>query len=338
MIPSLRPEPPRDRYRRYLIPGPDGVTAAWSRATTVVKALKDETFLLDWRSRKTAVGAIAEPAIADRLCALDYLIEKHKNDWKRVKPLKEEAREHLETLLQAGGANDGRDRGTEAHSLSEWADVGRLDEVWHLATESQKDDLAAYLEAMALAGIERPVEYVEKVVLNLTVESAGTFDRLMRLRDGRLVVGDLKSQQNVDFGFLDIATQLAIYANADYIVGDDNELIPMPDELDKSVGIVMHAPVGMARCDLYEVDLEVGWEAAQTAYRVRAFRSQSKRMGRRYTAPNHTEEQLLYLIEHAQTVESLEGLWANRLPGLWGGTHTEAARTRRAELTADVAG
>lgn len=338
MIPALRPEPERDRFKRYLLPHPnDGVITAWSRATTVVKALKDETFLTDWKTRKAAVGAVKDPAVASRLAQLDYEIEANKDDWRIARPLKEEARDRVEQLLDASGANDGRNRGTEAHSLTEWADVGRLDEVYHLATDSQKNDLAAYLEVCGLAGIERPRKYVERVVLNLTVESAGTFDRLVRLRDGRLVVADVKSQQNFAFGFLDVACQLAQYAHADFMIGDDGELVRMPDELDKSVGIVMHCAVGSGQCELYEIDLEVGWEAALVAHKVRTLRSTSKKLGRIYTPPRHTEEQLLYLINHAQTEGALVGLWDNRLPGSWGDVHIEAARTRRAALTDAVA-
>lgn len=335
MIPPLRPEPKRDGYGRYLVPNPDGGhPLAMSRATTVVSALKDQTGLMDWKVRKAVVGAIADPRVADRVVALDYQIEKHKDDWKRTRPAKDEARQRLEELMEASGANSGRNRGTEAHSLTEWADAGRLEEVWEFAAEQQKNDLAAYLEAMAEAQIERPVEYIERIVINRAVQSAGTFDRLVRLVDGRLVVADLKSQQSVNFGFMEIACQMAIYANADFMVGDNDELITMPEELDRSLGIVMHAPVGSGRCDLYEVDLEAGWEAAQTAHKVRTLRSASKRMGRLYVAPRQSKEQLSYLITHAQTVEALERLWEHRLPGLWTDGHTSAARIRRAELTA----
>lgn len=313
-IPSLRPEPTRDGYGRYVLPAPEGGRAAYSRATTVVGALKDLNGLLAWKQRMTAVGLARRTELLDVVLEINDAIELAGKDWKAAKPAKDEMTSVVEQLMHAAGADRGSLAGTEAHTLSEWFDAGRLIEVEHLATRGQLDDLYAYREAMEAARIERPVEYIERIVINEVIGSAGTFDRLVRLSDGRLVVADLKSQQSIDFGWLEICCQLAQYANAEWMV-DGEQLVPMPAELDRSIGIVMHAPVGAATCELYEVDLEVGWQAAMCARDVRQFRKISKSLGQRYRPPAPAysgDEQVLYLIRHAQTRASLEAIWRER--------------------------
>jgi hypothetical protein len=332
-IPSLRPEPERNRWGQYVLPAPEGGRAAYSRATTVVGALKDLNNLIGWKQRMTAVGLAKRPELADVVLEINDSIELAGKDWKQAKPIKEEMTRVIEQFMHAAGADRGSLAGTEAHTLSEWADAGRLAEVEHLATPEQLADLTAYLYAMESARIERPVEYIERIVINEVIGSAGTYDRLLRLADGRLVVGDLKSQQNLDFGFLEIACQLAQYANAEWMV-DGDHLVAMPAELDRSMGIVMHAPVGAGTCELYEVDLEVGWQAAMCARDVRQFRKVSKSLGQRYrppVAPYTGDDRVLYLIRHAQTRASLEALWRERTAA-WTPAMTAAAGRRTAEL------
>lgn len=337
-IPSLRPEPQRDGYGRYLLPSPEGGKAAYSRATTFVDTLKDKNGLIGWKQRMTAVGLARRPALVDVVLEIHEAIEDAGKDWKRAKPVKEEMAGVVEQLMHAAGANRGSLSGTEAHTLSEWDDAGRLAEVHHLATDAQTADLMAYRHAMDAAGIERPVRFIERIVINTVVGSAGTFDRLVRLPDGRLVVADLKSQQNLDFGFLEICCQLAQYAYAEWMV-DGDQLVPMPADLDRSVGIVMHAPVGAATCELYEVDLETGWQAAMVARDVRSLRKVSKTLGQRYrpqVVPYTGDERVMYLIRHAQTRESLVALWTER-GNAWTDAMTKAAAYRAAELEAEVA-
>lgn len=340
-IPSLRPEPERDSYGRYRLPSPEGGKACYSRATTVVGALKDLNGLIGWKQRMTAVGLARRPALVDVVLEINDAIEDAGKDWKRAKPVKDEMAGVVEQLMHAAGADRGSLAGTEAHTLSEWADAGRLGEVDHLATDAQMADLYAYLECMNAARIERPARYIERIVINTVVGSAGTFDRLVRLPDGRLVVADLKSQQNLDFGFLEICCQLAQYAYAEWMV-DGDSLVPMPAELDRSVGIVMHAPVGAATCELYEVDLETGWQAAMVARDVRQLRKISKTLGQRYrpqVVPYSGDEQVLYLIRHAQTRESLVSLWSERTGAgkTWTDAMTAAASRRAAELEVEAA-
>src|SRR5574343_1029362 len=54
-IPSP-PQPPIDRWGRYLLPGPDGEPRPHTRATTIAKTIADTTALEKWKMRMVAAG------------------------------------------------------------------------------------------------------------------------------------------------------------------------------------------------------------------------------------------------------------------------------------------
>lgn len=344
-IPSMRPEPSRDHNGRYLLPGPDGQTRAWTRATTLVGALKDLNGLIDWKRRKVAEGLAVNPQLLKAVPAMAAQIEAAE-DWRQAKEAKAAFNALCDQAADAAGANKGSVAGTQAHTLTEYADAGRLAEVIDLATDSELADLRAYLDACDRAGVIRPVEYIERIVINSVVDSAGTLDRLVDVRalcprcGGTLRVADVKSQQSVDFGFMEICAQLAQYANADGMVNPDTGVLePMPEALCRCTGIVMHAPVGSAICDIYQIDLQVGWEAAQIAHRVRQLRKESMTFGRLYAPPADVAPlpggQAMYLVQHAGHVDALKALWRDLARrGQWTNDLTTAAAARKAELLA----
>jgi len=335
-IPPLRPEPERDQWGRYVLPDPaTGRRASWTRATTLKDALKDKEGLIGYKQRYAAVGLARMPHLADRVQALHEEVLSYGKDWRAAAPAKDALKDVLAELHHAAGGDEGSERGTQAHTLTEYADAGRLSEVHFLATESELADLQAYLDRCDQAGIVRPVEWIERIVLNLEVRSAGTFDRLVYLADGRLVCADVKSQKDFDFGFLDAAAQMGQYVNADAMwVDETRSWEPLPANLDRTVGIVMHTPVGKATCDLYELDLVEGWESAQLAYQVREKRAKGKAMGWPYTPPRAASgDRVLTLIAGAHHPDALAALWRDLDPkGQWTDVHTRAAAARKAEL------
>jgi hypothetical protein len=337
-IPSMRPEPDRDSYGRYLLPHPEsGRRLSWTRATTLKGALQDKEGLIGWKQRLAAAGMAMRPELASQVLELHEQIRQCGDDWRAAKDAKAALAEVVAELHHAAGGDEGSERGTQAHTLTEYADAGRLDEVHHLATDAELADLQAYLDTCNAAGIVRPAEYIERIVVNTQVETAGTFDRLVRLPDGRLVVADIKSQKDFAFGYLDVAAQLGQYVWSDAMWDDETKSWePLPAELDKATGLVMHVPVGKATCELIEIDLVQGWEAAQLAHQVRDTRQRGKVMGRPYRAPaprHAADAHLLYLIRTAPTVPSLEGLWRRRQPGdVWTARHITAAAARKTEL------
>lgn len=293
-IPSMRPEPERDRWGRYLLQAPDGSgKRAWTRGTTVAHTLSDQHGISLWKQRKVLEGAAIRPDLLAGVTALAREAE-DAPDWRAAKEAKQELDRTAEAAADAAGANNGSKLGTLLHTITEYADAGRLGEIAHLVPDELVDDLAAYLAKMSDADIERPAEWIERILVNTRVEAGGTTDRILvmpapcRKCGKTLRIGDVKSQKSVDFGWLEIAIQLAIYANADVLVDlETGELEAMPDVC-KCFGIVMHVPVGTGTCELYEIDLEAGWNYATLAFDVRAARGQAKAIGWKYAYTSTT--------------------------------------------------
>jgi hypothetical protein len=86
---------------------------------------------------------------------------------------------------------------------------------------------------------------------------------------------DLKTGRDLQYGWLEIAVQLAIYANSDFIYNKvTKEYEPMPP-CDRETAIVAHLPVGEGKLTIYEVDIATGWQIADLCYRVRNARKVS---------------------------------------------------------------
>src|SRR5690606_28752448 len=102
----------------------------------------------------------------------------------------------------------------------------------------------------------------------------GTLDRLLRQGAGDRgprIVADLKTGKDVvRYGMTEIAIQLAIYANATH-VWDGETYTPMPTVYTDRA-LVIHLPVGEARCDIHRVDIKAGMRALRAAVWVREWR------------------------------------------------------------------
>jgi hypothetical protein len=103
----------------------------------------------------------------------------------------------------------------------------------------------------------------------------------------RYCIGDLKTGAGaVDYGMAGIAIQLACYANAETYWSPVLGHQPTP-AIDTSRAYVLHLIPGSGHCELVEVDIVAGWEAAKTAKWVREWRKR-KDLGRSVTAAADT--------------------------------------------------
>jgi hypothetical protein len=229
--------------------------------------------------------------------------------------------------MDAAGSNDASSAGTRLHEITEQVDLHG--EAYEVPPEHAAD-VAAYVDATRGAGIEFPPEYVERIVVNPAVDAAGTFDRIVRLPDGQLVVADLKTGKDLTYSWLEIASQLAVYANSTGLFNGTG-YDPMPD-VNLAFGLVFHLPVGQARCTLHKVDLVAGWELAQLAAEVRRVRGR-RDLARAVTAADLLDLPLLDSIANATAIGQLEQLWAD-YQRAWKPEHIEAARAKKAELLA----
>jgi hypothetical protein len=262
-------EPRRDGRGRYLIaPEDGGDEIAYDRATTVAGVLDDRHNIERWLQRSVATGIARRPDLYARVASTPV------EDKRELDGLCQEA-------ISAAGGDAKANLGTAIHKFLERSDSGEdvaVPEAWAA-------DVAAYDAALIEEGITINPHYVERVVVcdSLPVRVAGTIDRIVgSTLTEQLHVFDLKTG-SVDYAWGKIAVQLAIYSRGSALYNvATGEREPMP-EVDQDWGIVAHLPVGAGHCDLYWVDLNAGWAAAQVAVAARTWR----RVGRKVAYREH---------------------------------------------------
>ena len=242
---------PRDRWGRPLIvPAGGGTPEPYTRVSTLAKTLDNKDALMRWKQRMTAVGIGLRPDLA-------HLASVVKDDNRKLDELVEQAMAAAETTRAANV-------GTTLHALTEFLDKGEMppnvpDSAW--------PDLTAYENATA--GLK--VLTSEAFVVVDELKTAGTFDRLVRLPDGRVMVADIKTGQHEPRYPHAAAIQIAIYSRGhlyDPVKGRCGHLPSLG--VDQDTGLLIHLPAGQGKCDLYLLDLRVGWHLAETATSVKA--------------------------------------------------------------------
>lgn len=237
---------PRDRWGRPLIaPADGGAPVPYTRISTLAKTLDDKTALMKWQSRQTALGLAARPDLM-------ALVKSAKPDDKRkLDGICKDAQE-------AAGSHAAANIGTALHSFTEAVDDGAEPDSFG---PEYAEALTNYRTTMA----EIEVIAKELFVVVDEVQAAGTFDRLLRLPDGRLVIGDIKTGQDNDYPH-GAATQIATYAHGHLYHPEQGRIGHLPSMgVDVTVGLLIHLSAKDNTCSLYELDLTVGWGLAQTA-------------------------------------------------------------------------
>lgn len=249
-------QPRRDRYGRYMIADPltPSKDKAWTRATTVAKAISETYHLEQYAKRMCVHGIGLRRDLYALACAIPLEDKSALNDL---------CRQASDAASASGKAN----LGTALHAFTERADRGESLESIN-APEPWASDIRAYVDTLTAANITIEAEMVERIVTLHEQGIAGTFDRIVRVPGHELpMIFDLKTGGFL--GWQEFAIQFAIYANADSLFNlATGKHEPMP-LVDKKQAIVCHLPVGQAKCDLYLLDIEAGWEACQHALWVR---------------------------------------------------------------------
>lgn len=297
-------ECPLDQWNRYRIV-PDGAKqpVAHTRATTVAGALDDGFAVNAWTRRLTVVGFAQNPVLFTRLCATDP------EDRNSIDQLCDEAKS------KAGG-DDARNLGTALHAFTEKADRGQ--EIY--IPPPYDDDVTAYRKFLAEVGIEIIPEYIERYVVVPGLDGigvAGKTDRIVRF-GSRLMIADVKTGTLGNYSWLKIAIQLAIYSRArSFYDAATKKHLPFPD-VAQDVGLVFHLPAGAARPALWFVDLDFGWEAAQVACQVRAWRKRNDIADelRPDTASTSPEVRRARLVERIMTLREIPG-GVDAIVGFW---------------------
>jgi hypothetical protein len=288
-IQDAPPPVERDRYGRpYVIPPGGGKPVPYTRATTLAETLDDRFNLEQWKLRQVAIGLAARPDLI-------ALVGAQRDDKAALNRVTADALDASESGAKAN-------KGTALHAFTEQIDRGQ--EPFGVPA-NMIADLATYTEITA----RYTIEGIEEFVVCDELKVAGTFDRIFR-RDNTAYVGDLKTGAGaITYGQPSIAVQLAVYAHGQRYNTATGERTPL--DVDQRTAIVVHLPAETGTAQLYEVDIEAGWEAAKQAVWVRNWRKQ-----RGLFAPlraTETVSPLLLvrsLLDRATTVAELYELYA----------------------------
>jgi hypothetical protein len=244
-------EAPKDRWGRYLITRPDGKATGYTRVTTIAKALDDEASLTAWKGRMTATGLVKRP---DLLASASTNLDDRRNLDGIVKQ-----------AIEAAGASTKANIGTALHALTHQIDMGRQPAI----LPGLQADIDAYQATIKQYGIN--FLHMEALLISDTFEYAGTTDRIITIGNQQPMILDLKTW-SIDYAIQSIAVQLALYANAEHLYDwRTDERTAMPN-VSKTQAMICHLPAGTGQCSLHLVDIEAGWNAAQLALQVRAWR------------------------------------------------------------------
>lgn len=223
------------------------------KSVTTLAKIPDDTYSLDmWRRRQTAIGLAKAPHLLESVAA-------HHTDRNKLNELCEQA-------MDVAGASQAAERGTAAHRVTERIDQGE-DVILTPTAVLVADTWKRLLDG---AGLDVVPDMVERCIVYPERRVCGKLDRVLRVRDdsplpkslrGKLVIGDLKTGAGAIKYPRSTAIQLALYANAPLLArpwegldGETTEFDPLPDDLDRTTGIVVSMPAeGVAQ--VYAIDL-----------------------------------------------------------------------------------
>lgn len=307
----------RDRYGRPLIhPEDGGDPVPYTRASSLGKALDDETGLIKWKQRMTAIGVAAR---RDLILAVNA----HRDD-------KSQMGELVESAMDAAESGAAATSGTALHELMDAYDKGRTPYV----PQEYVPDIEAYQRET------RHLEFVrsETFVVDDELRVAGTYDNLYRTKHplrtpdgselpaGTLIIGDKKTGQEIKYGHTAWAVQLSTYAHGRrYDIAERKRLPAEP--ICREWAIVVHVPVLSGSATVYWIDLVKGRELGHLSVAVREARK-TKTM-----RPAELEPSIEWRIATAESRAILLALAdAYRQAGEWTTEHAELANTRWVEL------
>lgn len=289
---------------RYKLPHPEtGKVQLFSRVSTIAKAISDTYHLDRWNDRMIAKGMGLRPDLAELARSLDVTEDK------------EELQKLAQQAKEAAGGSVGANMGTALHAHCERMDGGEDVLAGRLPKETRAD-LEAYRDLLKRKCIEIMPQYNERVVYTKASNTIGRIDRIGWDRElwplPRIL--DIKTQKTMDFGGGEIAMQLGMYGNADYMWNEDTaEWEPMP-EVDTQIAIVLWLPVKKAHAEDFTVPIDKGWRDVKLALDVR-----TRRKGwRHYLQPVPDDREYRIRLLRANSRQELSAVYSEAFDaGLW---------------------
>lgn len=341
---------------RYKVPDPDGGPKwlKYTRATTFAKTVADTYRLSLWQQRMAIKGAVSDDGLYAAIASTSL------DDRKELDRLVEQCKEKA-------GAKTRATLGTAVHAFCEQIDRGEI--TLADVPGPWRPDVAAYGRLMDDLGLE--VVLNERTVMCRTYDIVGTLDRVVRLTKelvvrlpddslrvlpaGTMLILDLKTGRTLEYGWREIAIQLALYANSELVLTPERDgYDPMPEEVDTEVGLVVHLPVGEGKATLYAMDLARGWRAAWLCQQVRSWNrledlaspvlvvESADKVSLTANEPRAIEARQPSWTERIASAMTVTGLARIRIEAIRAETWTPAlqhqAEKRRDDILADVAG
>lgn len=257
------------RNHRYRLFHPEtGGEVTWTRASTLAKTLESTYNLERWKLRKVVEGL----GLREDLRALAISIKAADPD------SRDQYQEVASKAMEAAKVDAGANRGTAFHSIVEALDRG---ETPRYPDDQWRKDAESYVREMDAFGLRPVPELIERYIVCPDLELCGRLDRVLT-QDGApgapCLIGDTKSADKIEYGWLGIAVQLAVYAHAShYWSPERDDWVPMPP-MNHKVGVVMHTKIGAGQTLIRPIDIEAGWRAAQLSREVRRLRSASRNL------------------------------------------------------------
>lgn len=305
--------------RRYILPDPiTGKEKHWTRVSTIAKTLQDSYHLEQWKLRMVAKGMGIRPDLVALAANLD--VTEDKDDLQDV----------ASKAHEAAGGNIGSNMGTALHAFVERVDAGEDLSRVGMASKTRAA-LDRYRETMREYGLETDPKLMERVVLNYEYGIVGRLDRILmdRLFWKLPRIGDLKTQKTMDFGGLEIAIQLALYAHADYIWNEETGEWEEFPEMDREIAHVMHLPSNGNVCEIFSVDIDKGWQGVRLAMNVR----KARKLGKGLILPTKNDRPWRVRILKAKSRDDLSEIWRDaQAVGEWSKDLQEYGIQRMTEI------
>jgi len=256
------------------------------RTTNLCGALVDTRALSIWEMEQALIGLALSPSLYEELTLLVHQSRMNGVDFSRLRdfpemrlPLSGTPKDQDSCIVgrakQAAGANEARQAGTNRHTAWEArAASGEL-----IGTRAIRDQILSVEQLLKDAHLERVPGLSERIIRNEVVKCAGQFDDVLRdTRTGEMFMSDYKSKKRKFYTWMEVDAQLAIYANAEWILYIDEHgaacYTPGPKgRVNMEKGVVLHVPSDGGKPYLRKADLVTGWETAQLARRVVELRS-----------------------------------------------------------------
>lgn len=331
--PFARPDVVRVKARtdvisrgRYMLPWKDGShkSRGFQRVTNLVAAFSDQFGLRVWELGEVLQGVSLDPTLYAALLSanLHEMSKEERNAW---------VKEFIEHCKDASGGNRGAKHGNQRHAAVEAHHAGLP--MGHQDPLTRRD-LVLYDQALKRAELIPEKGMQERRVLVESLEVVGTLDNVLyHIPTKTYRVGDLKTQRRF-WTWLEISAQLACYARGDAMWEPDADgggrWVDMP-KVSLDVAHVLWMPRDGDHVDVWDVDINEGWEIAKLARQVVLKRSIAKSTARplaRISSSFATDiEKMVARFAMAETLEDGRRLVAEAKDlGLWREVVSDAAK------------